>query len=319
MRGYISKIRPASSAIAAVLALSSTYGYAQEAPVSEVAPLVTVPPPTSAPVSSAPVPLSPVSSDAAASQATVQPTAPVEARIAEARAAAEREATEQNAKPVPVARTVPVARVERSTRASASTVVPPAVERNAEPAPQPTAPIASSVTATDPVQATVAPAPVDDSAATTGWVLPAALGGGALLLLGLGAGVVSRRRRRAGTRAALDHPAYERQPTGAPVAPAVPTAPVEAGMLAPTGPRGSLAAMVAAPPSAENPFLTPRKRMARARFLLAQQEKLVEGQNPSTKEFAPPQTIHAEPHQMQTVYRMGADHKRGVTFKPQTH
>ncbi|NIJ15529.1 hypothetical protein [Sphingobium vermicomposti] len=318
MRGYISKIHPAGSAIAAVLALTSTYGYAQESPVSDVAPVVAVPPPASVPANSAPVPFSPVSSDAAASQAMVQPTPPVEARIAEARAAAEREAAEQNAKPVPVARPAP-ARTERSTRAAAPTVAPPAIERNAEPAPLPTASVAPAVTATDPVQATVAPAPVDDSAATTSWVLPAALGGGALLLLGLGAAAVNSRRRRVGTRAALDHPAYDDQPTTAPFAPAVLTTPAPAEMHIPIGAHGSLAAMVAAPPSAENPFLTPRKRMARARFLLAQQEKRVEGHSPSFHEVAPPQTIHAEPQQMQTVYRMGADRKRGMTFKPQTH
>mgnify|MGYP001138090847 CR=1 FL=1 len=78
--------------------------------------------------------------------------------------------------------------------------------------------------------------------------------------------------------------------------------------------------MVAAPPSAENPFLTPSKRMRRARFLLAQQERR-ERQDASVHSPiatpAPPQTIHAEP-QTQTVYRLGGDRSRQMGFKPQT-
>ena len=75
--------------------------------------------------------------------------------------------------------------------------------------------------------------------------------------------------------------------------------------------------MVAAPPSAENPFRTQRKRLARARFLLAQHEKREQAPYGNAPAAVPPQTIHAEP-QMQTVYRMGADRNRRMSFKPQT-
>ena len=75
--------------------------------------------------------------------------------------------------------------------------------------------------------------------------------------------------------------------------------------------------MVAAVPSAENPFRTHRKRLARARFLLAQQQKGERASFTDAPAHVPPQTIHAEP-QVQTVYRMGADRNRRMTFKPQT-
>ena len=312
MRGYISKIRPAGSAIVAVLALNSTYGYAQDAAVSDTAPPLVAPPTVSAPIIAVPVsPPADLSADAATPQPMVQPTAPVAERIAAARAAAEQEAAEQSVKSAPIPQAAPIA---RSARAEVPTTPPP-IERTAEAAPQPEAPVAVMA----PAQATAAPEPVvtrtDENAAMNDWVLPTALGGGALLLLGLGAAAVSRRRRGARGETLSDQVVYNDQPVAAPVVPTA--APVPAANLASAGVGGGLAAMVAAPPSAENPFLTPRKRMARARFLLAQQEQAAAGQNAAINDVAPPQTVHAEP-QMQTVYRMGADRKRGMTFKPQT-
>lgn len=311
MRGYISKIRPAGSAIVAVLALNSTYGYAQDAAVSDTAPPLVAPPTVSTPIIAVPVsPPADLSADAATPQPMVQPTAPIQERIAAARAAAEQEAAEQSVKSAPVPQAAPIA---RSARAEVPTVPPP-IERTAEAAPQPEAPVAVMA----PDQATAATEPVtrpDENAGMNDWVLPTALGGGALLLLGLGAAAVSRRRRGARGETLSDQVVYNDQPVAAPVVPTA--APVPAANLASAGVGGGLAAMVAAPPSAENPFLTPRKRMARARFLLAQQEQAAAGQNAAINDVAPPQTVHAEP-QMQTVYRMGADRKRGMTFKPQT-
>ena len=80
---------------------------------------------------------------------------------------------------------------------------------------------------------------------------------------------------------------------------------------------GTLEAMVAAPPSAENPFRTHRKRLARARFLLAEQERQATARHAPAEPAIPPQTIHAEPR-MQTVYRLGSGQGSRMGYKPQT-
>ena len=159
-----------------------------------------------------------------------------------------------------------------------------------------------------------------------------ALGGGALLLVGLGGTALVRRRRRSGVEAedavltTAPAPLVEKPAPAAPIfveREPVPEAPVARAPVA-AAPLGagvahgsSLAAMVAAPPSAENPFRTHRKRLARARYLLAQQEKREQAPYGEAPAAVPPQTIHAEP-QTQTVYRMGADRNRRMSFKPQT-
>lgn len=148
-----------------------------------------------------------------------------------------------------------------------------------------------------------------------------ALGGGALLLAGLGgAAAVRRRRSRVEAEdevfATSATPIVEEPAAAAPIAePAGARAPAPLAAGAAYG--SSLEAMVAAPPSADNPFRTQRKRLARARFLLAQQEKREQAPYGDARATVPPQTIHAEP-QMQTVYRMGADRNRRMSFKPQT-
>ncbi|WCP13012.1 hypothetical protein sphantq_01427 [Sphingobium sp. AntQ-1] len=75
--------------------------------------------------------------------------------------------------------------------------------------------------------------------------------------------------------------------------------------------------MVAAAPSADNPFLTRTKRLRRAQHLIAQRE--------AAAIAAPaPQTIHAEPgpaaalDRSQTVYRFGNDRKPSGFLKPRT-
>lgn len=104
----------------------------------------------------------------------------------------------------------------------------------------------------------------------------------------------------------------------APAAVAVPArpAPVRAPVTEPvSGDR--LEAMVAAPPSADNPFRTYKKRLARARFLLAREEAQSAATHVPAQPATPPQTIHAEP-QMQTVYRLGSGRGANMGYKPQT-
>ena len=307
MRGYIQKIRPARSAIAAVLAMSSTYAFAQdvgEPAAATTAPTVIVPPTAIA------VPASPQ---------TIQPTETVDARIA-----AEQEAAERNAATA-LATNPPAAQQRTPARTARTQAVPttaPAAERTvAEASPAlPASPPQQRMTEPTPV----APAPLpteaaaDSSAAAMDWTLPAVLGGGALLLLGLSGAALIRRKRAVGEDAGFELPVHAADPAPAPITPqTIAPAPAPARSLTPGAAQGSLAAMVAAPPSAENPFRTHRKRMARARFLLARQERRVDAESTPARPAAPPQTIHAEP-QMQTVYRLGGSQKRGIGFKPQT-
>ena len=151
-----------------------------------------------------------------------------------------------------------------------------------------------------------------------------ALGGGVLLLAGLGGAAAVRRRRNIAEvdEEVLAAPVTPMVETPVAVAPAfmepvAERAPMRAPLAAGTAYSSSLEAMVAAAPSAENPFRTHRKRLARVRFLLAQQQKGERASFTDAPAHVPPQTIHAEP-QVQTVYRMGADRNRRMTFKPQT-
>lgn len=327
MRGYIHSVHPAGAAIAAVLALSSTYSFAQEVPPASdpAADTVIVPPPVASPA------LTPSQSP---TQPMVQPTASVEDRLNAAVAASETEAanrTERAAAPAEgSAKTRKMAApVRAASRTEPVRAVPaqPAERAEARPVAAPASDPAPVNLANDvaPVAA-VTPAQADEARATDGGTnqsLLWALGGGALLLAGLGGAAAVRRRRPVLAEVERDELAV---PVTAPVAP-VERAPVSepaasrafvATPVAAGAAHGSsLEAMVAAPPSAENPFRTHRKRMARARFLLAQQEKQGQGSQVAEREPVPPQTIHAEP-QMQTVYRMGSNRNQRMTFKPQT-
>lgn len=305
MRGYSLYLRPAGAAIAAVLAFGSTYSYAQEAPAPTDA--VVVPPP----VISAPT--------ATASQPMVQPTQSVDERIAAAVAASQAEAAaDETAAPVARAERQAAPKRQQPTRRTVADVTPRELVTPVAQSPQPEtpapAPVAAPVAAADPSisapEAASAPTPAPEPSAIADGMpnesLYWALGGGALLLLGLG-GAAAFRRRRVDEDAVLleeaDRVIVDRTPAADPVVRTTPAAAYAAA------PQNSLEAMVAAPPSAENPFLTPSKRMRRARFLLAQQERGDASLHTPAAATAPPQTIHAEP-QMQTVYRLGKDRGR---------
>ena len=79
----------------------------------------------------------------------------------------------------------------------------------------------------------------------------------------------------------------------------------------------TLDAMVAAPPSADNPFTTRVKRTRRARFLLAQREAALRSQSaPSTMRTDPAPAPTQD--RSQTVYRFGGDRPRAGFLKPST-
>ncbi|MGH6652113.1 MAG: hypothetical protein ACREB7_13385 [Sphingopyxis sp.] len=274
--------RPATCAIAAFLALSSPSAFAQEiaAPAAEpVAPPVMVPPvaPTTAP---APV------------AAPAQPAPVIQVPL------------EIEPAPVPVAKATPRTAPKTATRAAAARTAAPAPVAAAPaavasteviPADDAASPLPAESLA--PVAAMVepAPAPITETAATNEsfpWELA---GGAAALLIVGGAGLAFARRRRSGEDEAESAVEYDT----APVAPAmagpalarepepvlaaqpayalreeqvftIPVAPVQrstpAFAAAPSGSMGRHEALALVGPTADNPFLTLKKRLKRARF-----------------------------------------------------
>lgn len=331
-------VRPAGLAIAAFLASVSPAVLAQTAApaVPEVSAPVQVTPPVfmngaEAPV--APAASTPATPVFAPNQPIVQATPSVEERRAAAVAAAEAEgaARVEAARPATVAPRAAgprAAPVEAAARQEA-----PAVPT---PAPLAATPVASTSAAPAAVTPTptpaAAPAPVVATPANDGDTsLLWALGGGALLFLGIGASAIMRRRRgqrdlsyaQDAREEVMARPIPAAAPVMASAAPAAPYEPAyEPAMRAPTAPApmhqtaaySSLEAMVAAPPSQENPFRTKAKRMRRARYLLAQRE--AQGRAPEPSRAAPPpQTIAAE-DRSQTVYSFGKQGQRSGALKP---
>lgn len=277
--------RPATCAIAAFLVLSSPSAFAQEttAPVAEpVAPPVMVPPvatttapvpvtnaPVAAPTQPAPVIRVPVDIEPAPA-----PVAKATPRAAP-KAAARPTATARTAAPEPVA-VAPVAAVSSAAipaEAAASTLPVESLT--------PVAPVV------DPV-----PTPVADAApATDGFPWELAGGAAALLIVG-GAALAFSRRRRTREAWAESTVEYADVPVVAPIAPAVVREPLIASAApayalrdeqviappattprstpafaaAPSGSMGRHEALAMVGPTADNPFLTLKKRLKRARF-----------------------------------------------------
>lgn len=329
-------VRPAGLAIAAFLASVSPAAMAQTVAPPAPAPAapVQVAPPgfMSVPGAMSPAPAPPSAPVFAPNQPVVQATPSVEERRAAAVAAAEAEGTvrSENARPAPV---TPRAATPRPVPAAAAApAVPAPAQDRAERAPA-AIPPATPVTAAGEAAPASSPAPAPVVASQDNGLdqsLLWALGGGALLFLGIGASAVLRRRRR--EEGGLDHaresddavataPRTSPTPVVAPVmatpAPAAyepplraPAAPAPAGGTSPS----TLAAMVAAPPSADNPFRTQPKRTRRARYLLAQREMAARAPERS-RVAPPPQTIAAE-DRSQTVYSFGKQGRRSGGFKP---
>ncbi len=176
--------------------------------------------------------------------------------------------------------------------------VAPVVEQTAAPA-ETVAPVSAPVTPVEPAPVatsgdTVSPAvPASDAAsvspadnAAVEWGL---IGGGIVLLGGAGLLAMTRHRRLREENDVVLHAALRRESPVEPVAtrepvsepvPArtviTPAAPAYAMARSSAGTRhGDLDAMVAAPPSAENPFRTRKNRLRRAHFLLRQGNPVV--------------------------------------------
>jgi hypothetical protein len=269
MTKNIALSRPATSAIAAFLALSTPAAFAQEAPTIPMTPPVATPAPETAPTApeTGPATIAPP-----AVQST-QPTAPQPViRVPLDIAPAE---------PAPAeAEPAAPARAERSTRQApaASTATSAAAPSPGEPAPSESA--AETISAA-PVTVLPTAAPAEPVTAEAQPAAPAEfpweLAGGAAALIALGgAGLILARRRRiepgvAETAAPLAStmPAA-RTPDQPWVTPAYTAAPVRSSpafAAAPSGSMGRHEAMAMAGPTPDNPFATLSKRLKRARFL----------------------------------------------------
>lgn len=274
MTKNIALSRPAMSAIAAFLVLSTPAAFAQEAPTVTMTPPVaptTVPVPVDPPATAAP--------PAATTTMAPQPVIRVPLDIAPAEPAPKATEPKVAATPAPkrvAAKPREAAPAPAAPREAAAPVAPVAAPAMAE-----AAPIAEPVV-TPPVEpvAEATPASVE-RAATSDDYLPWQIAGGAaaLLLIG-GAGLAFARRRRASSEVwAFDEaPAdaewfpgaaamtAERAAEPAATEPVAPkTTPTFAA--APSGSMGRHEAMAMAGPTPENPFATLQKRLARARFL----------------------------------------------------
>jgi len=350
--------RPALTAIAAVLALSSTAAMAQVAPAPDTAPpaesiapaqpapeAVTPPiapsaDPAPAPVAAPPLPQVTPSVTAAPPLPQIDTTPEPVTREAAApqRAAPEPVARETTERAAPVART-----------AAPERVVPPVSERPTSPSanPAPDAGVVNPVSQLPPPEVTVetrAPAPVAEDNNAPLWIVGV---GGAALLLGAGAFAFTQRKRgRIERREALVEtgmveplpaarrvspvastaPAYSFTPVNVPsVASPAEAAPAATMPLA-ASPLGAerwpeLEAMVAAPPSAENPFLTRTKRLRRAHYLLAHGQPLPVGSAADQPVAAPAAAavMGNRQYKPQPVYDFGkATPIRRPSWKPAT-
>jgi hypothetical protein len=268
MTKTIALSRPAMSAIAAFLTLSTPAAFAQEVPTVTMTPPVaptTVPTPAPAPTTTtppaaetpAPQPVIRVPLDLAPAEPAPKAAVPKEAAPAQPKRAA---AKPRAAAPAPAA--------PREAAAPAIPTAAPMVEDAAPVVPPVAAPI-------EPIaEAAPAPQPVERVAARDSNLPWEIAGGAAALLLIGGAGLAFARRRRASNEVWE----FNEAPADAewvPGATAVATGPepvvapqtTPAFAAAPSGSMGRHEAMAMAGPTPDNPFATLQKRLARARFL----------------------------------------------------
>jgi len=217
MRYAIPPVRPGFTAIAAVLALSSTPLFAQDAaPVAVTPPAVEITAPTTAPdaptittvapeapvaVQSAPVATTTSPSSGSLVTVPIRPGGIAPGFDAAPSTSTAAPAIESPTEPAPAARTTPVERTAPTTTArSTHTTAAPAVERAAPEPEAVTPPPAPVVVPTPPVAERTAPAtaPVVPTAQANGGddILPiAGAAGAAILLIGGSLFVMGRRRR----------------------------------------------------------------------------------------------------------------------------
>lgn len=134
-------------------------------------------------------------------------------------------------------------------------------------------------------------------------------------MLGIGGAALMRRRSRLSDEDVPREEATYSAPREMEIQPVPPTRQTASTPLAASGQESRLEAMVAAPPSPENPFRTYAKRLTRAKFLLARENAAnVPGSAPAATPAAPARPVP----QPQTVYRFGSDRARKSLFNPRT-
>lgn len=268
-------LRPATSAMAAFLVLSTPAAFAQTAP-AETTPPAMAPEPVAPPV----VMVSPV---AAPAPQTMQPATTAPVPVIRVPLDVARPATEATPKVAePQAEALPAPRAERQAKAAPAERTREPAAAPASPATEPAAPAtaAASTLAEDsaltPPLATPVAEPADPVVAQPadagGDAFPWEIAGGAAaLLLAGGAAFALMRRRR--TDFTVGDTRYEDiapapEANRAPVFTAPPAKPrsTPAFATAPHGSMGRHEALAMAGPSEDNPFLTLKKRLKRARF-----------------------------------------------------
>ncbi|WP_188237744.1 hypothetical protein [Sphingopyxis sp. LK2115] len=286
MTKTIALFRPATSAIAAFLVLSTPAAFAQEAPISMTSP-VAAPAPHTTPRApeTGPAMVPPPAVQPPAAQSTPPAASPPVIRVPldiapAAPAPAKAEAAPSAKRSQAQARSAQTARQAPATPAAA----PGATTSTAEP-PR-SVPIAGTANATSstiaPSAATVTPAGSAAAPPASGdfpWEIVGAAA--ALIALG-GASLVLARRRRIAVGAAqnpgpqaltMPAPRTPDQPWVTPDYAAAPMRLPPTFVAAPSGSMGRHEAMAMAGPTPDNPFLTLSKRLKRARFF-DRQERL---------------------------------------------
>lgn len=292
MTKNIALSRPAMTAIAAFLALSTPAAFAQEAPSVTMTPPVATPTPQTPPTAPEPNTAAPVAAPQTAQPPTPKPVIRVPLDVTPAETAPAPKAAEKASPP---------ARAERSparsspkpapaVAAAAPTTATPMTEAAVA---EESAPTAAPVMAPAEPVANAAPSPVEKPATGTDFPWELAGGAAALLIAG-GMGLAFARRRRierdeyveevyepvATTEPAAAAPAMTSTASNTPASPAswvtpayAPRERVEAPRAnpafaaAPSGSIGRHEAMAMAGPTTDNPFATLSKRLKRARFL----------------------------------------------------
>lgn len=286
MTKNIALSRPAMSAIAAFLVLSTPGAFAQEIPTVTMTPPVAEPTPQTPPTVAAPSTPAPVALPQAAQPPVAQPVIRVPLDIPEEPAAAPATTTRaETAAPARAERNVERTNVQRpaAPAPAAAAAAPAATPASEAPALAEAAPIAAPVAV--PAEPVAQPAtPVETANVDSGNSFPWEIAGGAAVLLIVGgAGIAYARRRRVAAEQspALAYesvlapdavaqtsesqpwitPAYEPRETAA-----APRS-VPAFAAAPSGNMGRHEAMAMTGPTPDNPFATLTKRLRRARFL----------------------------------------------------
>ncbi|RVT41082.1 hypothetical protein [Sphingobium algorifonticola] len=329
MRKHIT-VRPARAAIAAVLALGSTPLLAQVAAPSAPPPVAATQPAAPA-VNAAPPPVASTAPDVAAP--ILKPQSPVVQPLPEAPPVVAAPIAEA-APPAPVRREI--LRAERAaptdapaaadaapvaaTTAAPAAATPSAVSTSAVPAPVESTPAAL------PASNAVPADPADNSALEWG------LMGGGIVLLGGAALLATMRRRRLRAdsdpvihRASVQHGVREepviesaittdRVPSPVAVAPTPVAARRSTASPVVGHQHADLEAMVAAAPTADNPFRTRKNRLRRAHFLMRNGGMAVTQPTTVTPVNAVPQTVprHAP------VYDFGGNMGQRRGWRPAT-